>query len=204
MTSRRMTRARRPIATFAVVVRGASLAICAVASAVFGAASCDQSALPGNQLGTYSVVGSMTSNSCGTGVMAPATLSFDAMMSESEAGTTLYWSSAYGTSASPTTMSGTLVNSSASLASSVMANVDGTNGVPGPCTLDEGVTLDITLGSGSPPSTFTGTISFSDAVDPGSVTAENPTPCNDQLLTNGGMLNMLPCSYAYTLSGTLQ
>jgi hypothetical protein len=203
MTSRPMMRARRPIATFAAVVRGASLATCAVASTVFGAASCDQTPLPGNQLGTYAVTGSLTSNSCGAGVMAPASLSFNATISESEAGTTLYWSSDFGTGSTPTTLSGSLVNSSASLTTTpVVANVDGTNGVTGPCNLDEGVVLDIDLGSGSPPNTFTGTVSFSDTVDPSSATAENP--CNDQLTQNGGTLDTLPCAFAYSLSGSLQ
>jgi len=155
------------------------------------AGGCDDTTLPGTQLGTYGVVGTQTTNTCGAGVNAPDTpWTFDAMMSED--GTTLYW-----TTSVTDELSGALVDSTASMSTSIQENVDGTNGVAGPCNMERDLTVDVTLGSGSPPTTFTGTLTYAFSVVTGS-------ECSDQLSVNGGTYDTLPCSFAYSLSGSLQ
>lgn len=161
---------------------------------LLAAAACDDTTLPGTQLGTYGVTGTQTSNTCGAGVNAPATpWTFDATMSES--GTTLYWNDAVNG-----TLSGALVDSTASMTTSVQGNVDGTNGVNGPCNMERDLTIDVTLASGSPPGTFAGTLTYSFSV----VAPSTATDCSDQLSVNGGTYDVLPCSFAYSLTGSLQ
>lgn len=155
------------------------------------AIGCDNTTLPGTQLGTYGVTGSQTSNACGSGVANPGpTWTFTASMSED--GTTLYWNDPVDG-----TLSGTLVGSTASMSNTVEGNVDGTNGVMGPCNMETVTDLAVTLGSGSPPSTFTGTITYTFSALAGS-------NCSDQLAANGGSYLTLPCAFAYSLAGSLQ
>jgi len=167
-----------------------SLGACGLAGLIV-AAGCDDTTLPGMQLGTYGVTGTQTSNTCGSGVPNPgATWTFTATMSED--GTTLYWNDSVNG-----TLSGALVGSTVSMTSTATGNVDGTNGVMGPCTMDEVTDLTVTLGSGSPPGTFTGTATYTFSATSGS-------NCSDQLSENGGSYDMLPCSFAYSLTGSLQ
>ncbi len=167
---------------------------CAIAASAMSCAA--PTALPGTSLGTYNVTGTLSSNSCGAGLGAPNPWTFTAQMSED--GTTLYWEMTGGSELSSTMSSATQV----SITSIATANVDGTDGgVAGPCDLENTTALDLTLAAGSPPSTFTGTITYSFAAATGVSTATN---CTNQLTASGGSYDTLPCTASYSLAGTHQ
>lgn len=193
----------------AAIVGWGSLGACAVA-ALIATASCDEPTLPGNALGTYDVTGTLASNSCGTDLAAMDSLGpFSAMMSQSTDGSTLYWSSDYGnTTVAPDVLSGALVDSSATMTSSVQTNVDGTNGVGGPCCIETDHTVAVALGGGSPPATFTGTLTWSysavAACSNGCTSSDPTTCCADQLISSGGEYEAIPCSFSYSVTGSLQ
>ena len=158
------------------------------AAAAFGVlgAACKETALPGTMLGTYAVSAQSQTNSCGLG--APDPWQFDVQMSED--GVLLYWSWLDGTPPLSAPLSGTMVT----LLASQQANVDG--GL-GPCNLERDDDVQITLGSGSPPTTFTGTIRYS-------FSAASGSDCADQLLSAGGQYASLPCTVTYTASANRQ
>lgn len=210
MTSRRMTR-ERLVDPPAVVIWG-SLGICGLAAGVASAA-CDEPSLPGVPLGTYDVTGALTSNTCGPDLVANATGTlgpFSVTMSESQNGNTLYWSSDYGnTTLAPDMLLGPLAHSSATITSSVEANVDGSEGVAGPCCIETDQKVVATLATGSPPSTFTGALTWSYSAVAGTCaplcTSSDPNSCcADQLLAHDGMFLALPCSFSYSVTGSLQ
>ena len=76
-------------------------------------------------------------------------------------------------------------------------NADSTDAGLGPCNLQATSTLTLTLGSGVPPGSFTGTMSYTYAPTSGST-------CSDVLAGNGGMYDTLPCSLTYTVTATHQ
>jgi|HubBroStandDraft_1064217.scaffolds.fasta_scaffold01538_10 hypothetical protein len=152
-------------------------------------AACDEQALPGTLLGTYTVDAQSQTNSCG--LDAPNPWQFDVQMSQD--GELLYWSWMDGTPAVSAPLSGSV----ATLLASQQANVDGVDGGLGPCNMERDDTLQVTLGSGSPPSTFTGTIAYAFSVTAGS-------DCSDQLGSAGGQYAQLPCTVTYAASGTRQ
>ena len=76
--------------------------------------------------------------------------------------------------------------------------MDGTaDGGLGPCTMDRNDTLQIDLGSGSPPSSFQGTINYAFSVASG-------WNCADQLASAGGQYATLPCTVTYSMTATRQ
>lgn len=153
-------------------------------------AACDDQPLPGQMLGTYKVTATSQTNTCGAGLAAPSPWDFDVQLSES--GATLYWSWMDG---SPP-LSSTLSNSHANLTTTTSGNVDGTtDGGFGPCTMERGDDVGITLTTGSPPPGFNATIGYSFTVQQGS-------SCSDQLGSSGGMYDTLPCNVAYSAIGT--
>ena len=153
--------------------------------------SCSGNPLPGSMLGTYSVTGTMETNTCGNGLGAPSPWDFSIQMSED--GTTLYWSWMDGTPALYNVLN---AQSRATLTAIETANVDGTaDGGLGPCTMIRDDTLQVALGSGSPPATFTGSINYAFAVASGA-------NCADQLGVAGGSYDTLPCALSYTITGT--
>ena len=172
----------------------ATVLACGVAAST---ASCEApSALPGTSLGTYNVVGTLGANTCGAGLGAPNPWDFTVQMSED--GTTLYWEMSGGSELSSTMSSATQVN----ITSVQTANVDGTDGgVQGPCDLTSTTALALTLSAGSPPSSFTGTITYTFAAATGVSSATN---CTDQLSASGGSYDTLPCTASYSLAGTHQ
>lgn len=116
----------------------------------------------------------------------------------SEDGTTLYWADSVGNNLSSTMSSSTQV----SVTSTATANVDGSDaGVAGPCDLTSTTALTLTLASGSPPNTFTGSISYTFAAATGVSTNNN---CTDQLSASGGPYSTLPCSATFALAGAHQ
>jgi hypothetical protein len=163
------------------------------AAAAIGAllfVACSNDPLPGTMLGTYEVVGQANVNSCG--LAAPSPWTFDVQLSEED--TTLYWSWMDGTPL----LSSPLSTESATLLATEQVNVDGTaDGGLGPCTMQRDDSLPLTLGSGSPPSSFTGSITYAFSATDGS-------NCSDQLAAAGGMYSTLPCTITYTVTATRQ
>ena len=156
-------------------------------------ASCQQTPLPGTQLGTFKVSGTTTTNSCGPALSPPDPWVFDAQLSESNQ--ELYWSWIDGTAplSAPLT-----TGTTATLSATTTANVDGSGDAGlGPCTMDRVDTIDLTLSAASSPSSFTGTISYTFTVPAGST-------CSDQLATAGGEYATLPCTLTYKMTGSVQ
>jgi hypothetical protein len=148
--------------------------------------------LPGTLLGTYQVTATGQSNSCGSALGAPTSDQFDVQISKDSG--TLYWS---WLNDSPIA-SGVLSSSNqATLTATQSLNVDGTDAGAGPCTMTRTDTLVVTLGSGTPPSTFSGTLSYAFGAAAGA-------DCSDQLTSGGGMYAELPCEVAFTIAGTVQ
>jgi hypothetical protein len=167
------------------------VAALAVAAGVAPSA-CSEQALPGTMYGMYKVTGQSTANTCGAGLDAPDPWVFDAQLSQS--GTTIYWSWMDGNAP----LSGPLVSTGhASITADESANVDSTDAGLGPCTMARTDDIELTFVSGSPPASFTGTISYSFTVPSGST-------CTDQLSANGGQYDTLPCTISYTTSAAIQ
>jgi hypothetical protein len=168
----------------------ASVAV-GLSAIVLACPACSGNPLPGNMLGTYAVVATSQTNSCG--LAAPDPWSFDAQLSED--GTTLYWSWMDGSPALSNVMSAA---TQATLLATEQVNVDGAaDGGLGPCTMERDDTLQIDLGSGSPPSSFQGTINYAFSV----VSGWN---CADQLASAGGAYAALPCTITYSMTATRQ
>jgi hypothetical protein len=153
---------------------------------------CANTALPGTLLGTYHVVATLQTNTCGAGLGAPNPWTFDVQLSQE--GSTLYWSWLDGSAP----LSNALDDDSTSLTTTSSANVDGTaDGGLGPCTMQRNDTVGVTLASGSPPASFTGTIGYAFSVESGA-------NCSDQLSATGGSYDSLPCTVSYTTTASLQ
>jgi hypothetical protein len=154
---------------------------CIVAPSIVLLASCGTSTL-----GNYAVTGTLATNTCGDGVGAPATWSFDVQLSQN--GSTMYWNSLDGSPLSYGPVSGTTAN--------LAGGTDGTDTTPdgaaGACTMSRVDTVALTL-TGSPPTSFTGTLTYTFDVEAGA-------DCSDQ----AGTYATLPCSYAYALTATKQ
>jgi hypothetical protein len=134
----------------------------------------------------------LESNSCGAGIGAPNPWEFDVLLSQT--GATLFWSWEDG---SPL-ISGPLVGGHATLTSYEVDNVDTLDGgVMGPCDMQRSDDLVLTMGEGSPPASFAGTVSYTFSVQEGA-------NCSDQLSSAGGMYDKLPCSVSYTVAATHQ
>jgi hypothetical protein len=145
--------------------------------------------MPGTMLGTYKVTAQSETNTCG--ISAPNPWTFDVRLSKD--GTKIYWDWMDG---SPY-LSGPLTSSQATLTSSVLEDVDGTDAGPGPCNMSRADTITVTLPSGSSPGSFTGTIAYAFAASTGA-------NCSDQLTSGGGAYSELPCSITYATSAARQ
>ena len=152
--------------------------------------------LPGTPLGTFQVTAKVAANSCGLG--APSDYQFDVELSR--LGSTLYWSwldNAPISSGPLAPVSAADPRLQASLTATQSADVDPTDAGAGPCTMTRTDSLHVTLAPGSPPGTFTGTMSYLFTVESGS-------DCTDQLTAAGGSYSALPCSVSYAIAGTRQ
>jgi hypothetical protein len=144
--------------------------------------------MPGTALGIYAVAGIPGTNSCGAGLQAPDPWNFNIELSQS--GSLLYWNWLDGSAI----LSATLVNNAANLTLSQSGNVDATDdGGIGPCNMERDDDIAMTV-TGSPPTSFTGTITYN-------FSAVSGSDCSDQLTSNGGLYDTLPCTVSYTLSG---
>jgi hypothetical protein len=151
--------------------------------------ACSASPMPGNMLGTYKVAAASVTNTCG--LSAPNPWAFDVQLSEQ--GTTLYWSWMDGSAL----LSGAEASSSATLTSEIEADVDATEAGAGPCTMLRIDNIQIALGTGTEPTSFTGTIGYAFSVVAGA-------NCSDQLASAGGQYVALPCTITYGMTGTRQ
>jgi hypothetical protein len=160
------------------------------------AAGCaNAAALPGTAWGTFSVVGTLGTNTCGTGVGPANPWDFDADVSLD--GTTVYLEQS-GTSSE---LTGTLSGTATTLTMASTSNVDATDAGDGACNLTQSASLALTFDSATAPTSFTGTAvyTFAAATD---VSAD--TNCTDQLTSSGGVYDTLPCTINYTLTATKQ
>ena len=144
--------------------------------------------MPGTELGTYAVTGQLQTSTCGGA--PPNPWSFDVEMSRQ--GSTLYWSWLDG---SPILSGGLSASLSAALTATVQSNVDGVDGGLGPCWIQRDDAIAITLASGSPPATFTGTIEYT-------FSAVSGSDCSDQIAL--GNYATLPCTLTYSVSAGRQ
>lgn len=164
-------------------------------------ASCVQaSSLPGTSLGSYAVVGTLGTNTCGSGIGAENPWDFTANMSKDD--TTLYLDQQDDSDGSEQ-VSGAVDatdGTTATLATAVTTNVDKTaDGVAGPCNLTLSTSYALTLNDASASKSFTGTVTFTYVAATG---VSSTTDCTDQLASNGGKYSTLPCTVTYTLKGT--
>jgi hypothetical protein len=153
---------------------------------------------PGTVLGTYQVLAKGEANTCGSGLGAPIEYEFDVELSQLDG--TLYWSwldNSPLASGRLTPVSSTDAQLEASLYVTQSENVDPTDAGAGPCTMARSDSMLVTLAKGSPPGSFTGTMSYTFTVPFGS-------DCADQLVAAGGMYSALPCTVSYTIGGTRQ
>jgi hypothetical protein len=168
----------------------------AIGSCALVAACTAQTSLPGTALGTYNVTGKISTNTCGSSLGASNPWSFSVNLSKD--GTTLYWEDTSGSSQ----LSGTLsALGMATLTTTITANVDASEAGAGACYLQDTQAIALTLASGSPPSGFTGTCTYTFAVATTITTSVN---CGDQLASAGGSYATLPCTVAYSLEATRQ
>jgi hypothetical protein len=169
------------------VARGAVLSLMAslMAAVLVVISSGCGNALPGTMLGTYHVTAQSQTNSCG--LSAPDPWVFDVQLSNDDG--TLYWSWMDGSAP----MSAPLSSNSTTLIESVTSNVDGTDAGLGPCTMTRDDSVLVDLGTGSPPGSFSGTITYGFA-------AASGADCADQLTGAGGQYEALPCTIIYSMS----
>lgn len=157
------------------------------------------SSLPGTALGDYSVVDTLDSNTCGSGISAKNPWNFTAEVSQD--GTTLYLANKDGSDEVSGSLDSTNAQS-ATLVSAVTSNVDGTDANnPGPCNLTLSTSLNLTLSAESPPKTLTGKATYTYSV---ATALSSTTNCTDQLSSLGGKFSTLPCTVEYTLKATRQ
>jgi hypothetical protein len=160
--------------------------------------SCETSSLPGTSLGNFSVVGTLKTNTCGSGIGAANPWDFTQALSKD--GTTLYMANTDGSDE----VSGSLASTSATSATLTMtttSNVDGNEAGAGTCNLTTATSVALALSSASSPTSFSGTATYNYSVATGLSTS---TDCTDQLSSSGGSYATLPCTVTYALAGTRQ
>ncbi len=152
-------------------------------------AGCSGASVPGRDLGSYAVTGTLRHNTCGLGAPQPWTFS----VRLGRDGATLYWNWQDG---SPL-VSGRLSSGDtvASLKEAATLAADSTARSTGSCTLQSTSDFELTLPPNTPPASFTGTLSYTYAPAPGA-------SCGDVLTAGGGMYDTLPCTLSYDVSAT--
>lgn len=167
-----------------------------VATVVAGlVTSCSTAPLPGNILGTYKVSATADSSTCGSGLNVPSPWTFDVEISEK--GSTFYWSWLDGSALLSSPIEAD-ASTTTTLTSTQQGDVDqAPDGAAGPCTMQRSDTIDITLGSGKPPGSFTGTMTYDFSVVSGA-------SCSDQLTASGGSFAALPCTVKLSMTANRQ
>jgi hypothetical protein len=154
--------------------------------------------LPGDSLGSYSITGTLASNSCGADVGANKTWSFSANLSlDAE---TLYLEQ---TGTDDTEIASGDVDSedgtTATLSNVVTTNIKDAYGNVGPCNLTLATIYDVALNDASASKSFTGTATFTYSA---ATSVSNTTNCTNQLSSEGGKYATLPCTVSYELEAT--
>ncbi len=157
------------------------------------------SPLPGDSLGKYDVVATLGTNTCGSGIDASNPWDFTVDMSKD--GTTLYLANEDGSDEVSGGYDDT-AQTSATLLSAVTKNVnDASTGLGTTCNMTLTTTYAVSLGSTSPPPSFTGSASYAYSV---ATAISSNTDCSAQLSSAGGKYDTLPCTVTYSLKGTRQ
>ena len=153
------------------------------------------SSLPGQSLGTFSVVGTLGTNTCGAGLGLTNPWDFQIEMSEN--GATLYFAKTDGSGQ----VSGPISGNSAVLMWTTTVNDDAADAGASPCDLTLTATFNFDLNSATSPTAFTGSVLYGYSVATGD---GSTVDCTDQLASSGGAYATLPCNATYSLSGTQQ
>jgi len=145
---------------------------------------------PGQAIGVFHVTGKLTSNGCAGPGGAPDPWEFDVKLNRD--GATLYWIQG------GLPVQGRLDASNHALLQSSgttqITAADAKNNVSG-CSLTRTDSLDATLGTDTPVTTFSGALSYS-------FTPTSDSDCSAQLAVAGGGWAALPCDIAYTITAT--
>jgi hypothetical protein len=177
---------------------------------LFSLAGCTAQSMPGTPLGTFAATGTLTSNTCGSGLDLDNPWTFTAQLSRD--GSMLYMMLAGNPSINATIDSNDDATFSTSAALSWDNAVDASacaqaeNSLmtqwsqqtppqctsPGSCDVTRADTLAITLASKS----FTGT-------ETSTYSAASGFNCSDELSAQGGPFDTLPCTVTYSISATL-
>lgn len=155
---------------------------------IFGAACGNKTSMPGTSLGTFSIVGTTSSNTCGEGLDAPSSWDFDVQLSRDDS--VMYWQQ------DGTTVSGSVDSASvATISDSVTSQiVEADAGVVG-CSMTRVDTIVIELGTDSLPTSISGKLSFKFSANAGS-------DCTSQLAAQGGVYDVIPCTIEYSFTGS--
>jgi hypothetical protein len=172
------------------------VALPGIALGLAAVVSCQKSdSLPGTSLGTFAVVATLGTNTCGSGISATNPWDFDVEMSKDSS--TLYLAKTDGSDE----VSGTVSSTTGTLASVVTTNADGSDAGAGVCDLTQSTSWALTLASASSPASFSGTVTYTYAAATG---VSSTNDCTDQLTSSGGTYATLPCTVTYSLAGTRQ
>lgn len=157
------------------------------------------SSLPGDSLGKYDVTATLGTNTCGSGVDATNPWSFTVEMSKD--GSLLYLANEDGSDEVSGGYDDT-AQTSATLVSAETKNVnDATANLGTTCNMTLATTFALSLGSTSPPPSFTGSVSYAYSV---ATAISSNTDCSAQLASAGGKYTTLPCTVTYSLKATRQ
>ncbi len=151
--------------------------------------------LPGTSEGTFSVTGTLGTNTCGSGVNPNNPWDFSVYLSED--GSTFYMENTDGTNE----VTGSLSAKTATLSATVTTNADASEAGAGTCDLTEVSSVTLDLNSASSPTSFTGTATYTYSASSGVSSSNN---CTDQLASSGGPYTTLPCTVTYSLSASKQ
>ena len=145
---------------------------------------------PGTPLGVFHVVGKLTTNGCVAAGGAPDPWEFDVKLNRDV--TTLYWIQGdLPVQGRLDAKHHALMQSSATTQVRAADAKAKTNG----CAMTRNDSLDATLASADPVTSFTGTLTYS-------FTPTADSDCSDQLAVAGGSWANLPCDMGYTLTAT--
>lgn len=155
---------------------------------------------------TYDMTADITTNTCGAGLMAENPWTFELQFSQSSSTLSLTWSGVeestltapytLGSSASSTSTSNSTAGILDGESASFVAETTSSPDADPSCVLQRNDTIDVSFGgTGSPPSTLAGTVTFYFSPVSG-------YSCTDQLSSNGGSYDTLPCTLGYTMTGS--
>lgn len=159
-------------------------------AALLSSAACSTpSLLPGTQLGSYAVVGTLDGGTCGTGPDSLATLNLSVEVAED--GANAYAVNTDGTDE----VSGTWSAPTATFTASGTVNPISDGG--GLCALSVASTFTFTFDSPTQPKSLAGSLNYEYSV----ATTSSPAECAGALTESGGSYATLPCSVTYSLTG---